>query len=180
MKGTYAQVGVVLGDVRYFDLEGAPQAVESINGEDNDFEALASLTADAPPGVNLIFVREIVDTKNPLGGLGIILGVAGGIPGPAGLQGSGRSAVIVSLDEPPDQPGAPEVELGHTMAHEAGHYLGLFHSSELFGQAHDPLDDTKLNDQDNLMYFSSAGSTLSPDQGFVIRNNPWVRPEFVP
>lgn len=172
LEQAYAAIGVSVGTVTWIDLDSAAlQTVESLTGAGNDFEALASMTADSPAGaVNLIFVDQIVDASSPLGGIGVILGVSGGIPGPSGVQGTGRSAVIVALEEPPGAQG-----LGHTMAHEVGHYLGLFHSSELFG-THDPIDDTAQNDSSNLMYFSGEGSVLSPDQGTVIRLNPHVTP----
>ena len=65
------------------------------------------------------------------------------------------------------------------MAHEAGHFLGLFHTSEqnfgLGGGIHDPLPDTPDNDESYLMFNTGAGDKLSPWQGRVMRSNPWVR-----
>ena len=61
------------------------------------------------------------------------------------------------------------------MAHEVGHYLGLFHTSELFGAQHDALDDTPRDDTQNLMHFSTSGDQLSHHQAVVAANNPWVR-----
>ena len=79
-------------------------------------------------------------------------------------------------------------------AHETGHYLGLFHSSERarpcepgetpgeddcgpFG-AGDTLADTAYGDRDNLMYYrivdGGANHALSAGQAFVLRRNPLV------
>ena len=178
---TYAAIGVAVGPVRYQDIDIGIDTVDSISGAGNDFEALASATDGAEPGVNLIFVAEIVDGSSPLGGFGLILGIAGGIPGPTLGQGTGRSAVLIRTAEIPDGAGLPvPADLGNTMAHEAGHYLGLFHSSEqaLFGpQLHDPLPDTAENDEQNLMHYNNLGNTISVEQGNVIRRNPWVQPE---
>jgi hypothetical protein len=74
--------------------------------------------------------------------------------------------------------GAP-AGVATTMAHEVGHFLGLFHTSEqsFFGSQaiHDPLPDTSENDDSWLMFNTGAGSRLSPQQGAVMRLNPWVR-----
>ena len=121
-----------------------------------------------------------MDSSNPLGGFGVILGVSGGIPGPVGVQGSPRSAVIVDVSVPE---AAGDVPFGFTMAHEMGHFLGLYHSSEMsipfagLPQIHDPLADTAENDTSNLMFYeaSGGGTTLTDDQGVVVRGNPWVR-----
>lgn len=63
--------------------------------------------------------------------------------------------------------------LGQLLAHELGHYLGLYHSVESDGSA-DQLDDTDAN---NLMYYMSSLTTsagLSPTQGAVILRHPLV------
>jgi hypothetical protein len=82
------------------------------------------------------------------------------------------------------------------MAHEAGHYPGLFHTSESSGQSFDPLLDTAqcpanrdsnadgyLSAQecagvgaDNLMFWLAGGNqtALSGDQRYVLLRNPMV------
>lgn len=65
--------------------------------------------------------------------------------------------------------------LARVMAHELGHYLGLYHSVEADGTT-DQLDDT---DASNLMYFRPSESTsrgLSETQGELIRAHPAVSP----
>ena len=175
IEALYDQVGIGLGELRYADLDPQFQVIESLSGPDSDFERAASATAGAQPGINLIFVRDIIDGSSPLGGFGVILGVSGGIPGPIGVQGSARSAVFVDVELDDAAAGS---SLGVTAAHEMGHYLGLFHSSEMpFVGIHDPLPDTPDNDAQNLMYFegSATDGILTPQQGAVMRANPWVR-----
>ncbi|MGB0589323.1 MAG: hypothetical protein ACPGU1_06555 [Myxococcota bacterium] len=173
-EAVYAQIGVGIGTITWRDIDDSYSFIDGIMGPEADFEAAAAQTDGAPPGVNFIFVDEIVDSSNPLGGFGVILGVSGGIPGPVGLQGTPRSAVIVDVS-PPEMAG--DIPFGITMAHEMGHFLGLYHSSEMpFVNMHDPLPDTGENDVSNLMFFeaSNGGTTLTDNQGSVIRGNPWV------
>jgi hypothetical protein len=170
----YAQIGIRIGTITWRDIDESYSFIDGLMGPGADFEAAAAQTDGAPHGVNFIFVDEIMDSSNPLGAFGVILGVSGGIPGPTGLQGTPRSAVIVDVS-PPEMAG--DIPFGVTMAHEMGHYLGLYHSSEMpFANIHDPLPDTADNDAANLMFFeaSNGGTTLTEDQGAVIRGNPWV------
>lgn len=89
------------------------------------------MTADNPLGVNLVFVRELMDSSSPMDGFDVILRISGGIPGPSGIQGTGCFAIIIATDTPSEFPTANNDPMGPTMAHETGHYLALFHSSEL-------------------------------------------------
>ena len=181
LETMYAQAGIGLGVIHYEDISDSYQVVDGFNGSGNAFEAIASQASDERSGANVFIVRELVDSSSPLSSFGVILGIAGGIPGPSGVQGTTRSAVLVSTQDLSGTVGGAggKDTFGATMAHELGHYLGLFHTSELsFGQQqlHDPLPDTPENDKTNLMYFesSSYGAVLTEDQGFVLRNNPWV------
>jgi hypothetical protein len=63
--------------------------------------------------------------------------------------------------------------LGQLLAHELGHYLGLYHSVESDGSV-DQLDDTDAN---NLMYYMSSLTTsagLSPTQAAIALRHPLV------
>ncbi|MFT7621509.1 MAG: hypothetical protein ACI9WU_000672 [Myxococcota bacterium] len=74
--------------------------------------------------------------------------------------------------------------LGANLAHELGHYLGLWHTYELQAPSiKDPLPDTSplTTVGDNLMTPAMAGAVLTEGQGVVIRRHPIVaHPNCVP
>jgi hypothetical protein len=65
-------------------------------------------------------------------------GIAGGTPVPFGMHGTGASGIAISADMLANEP----VQLGRTIAHELGHALGLFHTTERNGEVFDPFPDT--------------------------------------
>ncbi len=174
VRSIYGQVGITFGDINTFDVDPGFQVIEGFMGAGNELHKLFETTAGKTEGaVNLLFVDEF--TGGPLGGMGMVLGVSGGIPGPVLKHGTVRSGVAIAAREIPGAPAGVDT----TMAHELGHYLGLFHTSEMnmgFGaQQHDPLPDTPDNDATYLMFNTGAGNKLSDFQGSVMRSNPWVR-----
>lgn len=165
----YAPVGITLGNITYTDIGEEYEIVANVLGPRSEVQDLWKLTADAPQAaVNVFLVKEIYGLAGP--GFGVILGLSGGIPGP-NVIGTERSGVVVAIDSDMAPPGT----LNHTViAHEVGHHLGLWHSSESMANIHDQLDDTAQNDAANLMFHSGTGAGLSPNQGRVMRLNPWV------
>src|SRR5690606_22445195 len=135
------------------------------------------------------FVDEILGGEEGY----VILGIAGGIPGPPGIAGGPHSGVAVTISGVLDRP----TLLGQVMAHEGGHYLGLFHTSEATGTTHDPLPDTVQcsssrdsnwdgyvspeecagSGADNFMFWAASGTArgTSAEQGRVVRRNPLTR-----
>ncbi|MBM9579322.1 hypothetical protein JWG45_19445 [Leptospira sp. 201903070] len=114
------------------------------------FSSTSSVQSDV--ALNLYIARE----ETEVGG---VLGISGGIPGSVGLKGTPQSGMVVFI-EPHRSSGAlgsilsvaDQNFLGDTMAHEAGHFLGLFHTVESAGQSGagtpnytmDPLIETPL------------------------------------
>lgn len=185
----YGQLGIDLGTIVYEDLASGASAlrtIDSVDGPNNELGQLFSKSRAAGQGINFFFVQEIVGGDEGF----IILGIAGGIPGPPAIQGTPHSGVALTMMGFRDSP----TVLGQTMAHEGGHYLGLFHTSESGGTSHDPLPDTPQckasNDSDfdgyvttqecagkgaeNFMFWlaSDRANQVSPEQGRVLRRNP--------
>lgn len=95
-------------------------------GYGSSAEYLDALAQKPPRTVSVIVVNEVQ-------GVSGVYGVSGGIPGP--LIATDRSVVTVSALEHAGRDNEfnpTEIQLfGETMAHEVGHYLGLFHPVEL-------------------------------------------------
>ena len=189
MADTYAAGGVTVSIDGYADVPGSNfTIIDTTEGPNSE---MAQLFARGTPGtgnvLDVFFVRSIEGG----GGRGITLGVAGGIPGPPGEHASLTSGVLVAFD--PDVVGNTR-NLGQVIAHEAGHYLGLFHSTENgrpcspgefegcapFGGG-DTLADTTRGDERNMMYFAiqtfrdgTVNNQLSDGQAFVLQRNPLV------
>lgn len=127
------------------------------------------------------------------------LGIAGGIPGANGVPGAASAGVLVAIDPHLLEDGTVDLlVMAETTAHELGHQLGLFHTTESDGSDHDPLSDTsecdvaddadgdgdlsaeecEARDGRNLMFWVSADfpqRELSPWQRRLLELGPVVR-----
>jgi hypothetical protein len=181
MEEIYEPVGIGIGEIRQFPVTGKlKDELEFIDirfGVYAKLQELFSLSAGARgPAVNLFFVRHIQEA----------MAISGGTPGPMGMHGTGGSGIAVSTDKFDDAD-----TLAKVIAHELGHYLGLFHPVELEGFVLDPLPDTPEcrldNDTNengyldpnecvgigagNLMFpVMSGGTTITDDQAEVLRS----------
>lgn len=113
-------------------------------------------------------------------------GIAPGIPGAHTFSGTMMSGIILAVDD------TPAVGDGLTILHEAGHFFGLNHTTELTGENSDPLNDTPLcvgisiddplslkacPDKANVMFptfYGTAGSLIdvSESQKRIYRGSP--------
>lgn len=179
----FSQADIKIGMIKQFEvLGGLRERFEFIDqryGILEELPHLFSLSAgEVSPAINLFFVRQVHDS----------LAVSGGMPGPMGLHGTGGSGIAFSTDLLDNQN-----NLTKAIAHEIGHFLGLFHTSEINGQVLDPLPDTQecrldrdldgdgqLDPSecegfgtDNLMFWTiSSGTMISADQAKVLQAAP--------
>ncbi len=184
--------------ISYVDIEGDAAIKFGVLRSYSDLSALMRESErghdDTPLRVNVFLVRGFAGDL-PTG----LLGVSSGIPGVAGVHGTTDSGIVfgvgdyLGVDDIADGVSGNEY-LGHVMAHELGHYVGLFHTSEIRGGV-DPLDDTPFcvgiqhmnsadevraacDDVDNLMFpfaIPGAGTDLSPLQVTTARISPLMR-----
>ncbi len=170
-----APAGIALDPIRTVNVSAKGQYIASQHGPDSDLMQLFLSGDGLPNGLN-VFLTERVVAVGGLPGANVVLGLAGGIPGLPNSVGHARDGIALSLVVPPGQTDV----LGHTMAHEIGHYLGLFHASEAKSASgsgvHDTLPDTLPDDPTNLMFWSvgTQATKLSHEQIQVMRRSPWL------
>ncbi|MCB9604307.1 MAG: hypothetical protein H6721_15085 [Sandaracinus sp.] len=107
------------------------------------------------------------------------LGIAGGIPGANGVPGAASAGVLVAVDPHLTEGGEVDVlVLAETAAHELGHQLGLFHTTEAEGTEHDPIGDTAecdvSRDEDGDGEVSAEECAETGGQNLMF----WVSAEF--
>jgi len=156
VRTTYARAGICLGAVTFHDLPGwAREQFQSLdidgNGPCAPISQLFSLALDRN-AVHLFLVEELVQSgsSDQLS----VIGIDGSIPGPSGVPGTINSGAAVSIADldPSDAAGACAGSfdlrrcgtdlVAYIAAHEAGHWLGLYHVTEQTGSDFDPLSDT--------------------------------------
>lgn len=187
MEGLYQTgSGPLISDIQVYETSSVP---DKITFEGAEVDLLRTLGKGRRMTVFLI--SDVLDAAGTLGW-------AAGIPGPNGVDNSVGSGVIVAVDGHRLVSGAVDTQtMGETIAHEIGHQLGLFHTTESDGMSHDPVIDTPectaasdfdqdgqltaeecLNADGNHMMFWSAGppqTRISPIQADVLYYSPLVR-----
>lgn len=177
-RSEYAANGFGVADIQYWTITSGASSISTSDGNGNgQYDGMDQLFSEVTPGlpegyINVFFVRAI--------GSAGILGISGGIPGPP-INGTPHSGVIVStLGGLSGLSSADRRMQGNTMAHEMGHYYGLFHTTESSGNRFDPISDTPQcgrskdsngdgkmspaecagDDGDNLMFWQAPVSGL--------------------
>jgi hypothetical protein len=154
-KSLYTAAGINIRNVNFYDVSSANQARFGTNvsadkiGPCDELNQMFLLSA-AHPGntINLFLVQSIRPPPNQLGGM--VVGIDGTIPGPSSFGGTVHSGAAVSLADlfkgscgaGIDVSGCGADVVAYIAAHETGHFLGLFHTTEASGDYFDPIADT--------------------------------------
>ncbi len=185
VQSIYNDMGVTAQVANYID---ASDSVSQQYGIIRDFYDVFNLvatseatgdTADEALTVNVFLIEDFNISEAP--GL---LGVSTGIPGMAGLHGNSGAGLVFSAASL----GRDDQQLGQTMAHEIGHFVGLRHTTEHYGSAHDPITDTPeclapdlaflCEDSDNFMFAFALGgeqNDTTPGQAFVVQRSALIK-----
>jgi hypothetical protein len=128
LADVYNSAGITIGPETYHDLNNAALDVITLNMTGGSpelqqlFQASAGMQGNS---INIFIVRQIA-----VQGMsdGSILGIAGNIPGPIGVHGLAHSGIAFNAETVCYKTWG--VSSSQVLAHELGHYLGLFHNME--------------------------------------------------
>jgi len=216
-----ANAGLCLGTVTFLDAPGwartrfgagVTDADPSVCG---DFSQLLTLSVPGQRTLDLFLVTRI--SFNSGSGAFAVVGLDGTVPGPATVNGTVASGAMIAADDlragigTAACPGAGALDIArcgadrvaYIAAHEAGHFLGLYHVTEREGDQWDPLastprcscscggsgtcaellasscrKSTSCGGGQNLMFWlldASSKGYLTGEQGQVARASPLVR-----
>ncbi len=193
--------GIVIGTMTFIDppteiIDRFAVLEFAQGGNDDDLRALCremSTSIGEVRALNFAIVDRLEDADPEF----IIEGSSSGLPGTAMLAGSDLSCVAGMAAPDPDEPGRDLFARAIVVWHEAGHHLGLYHTSEDDGLYFDLLDDTPechyeerdTNgdgfvdlfecdgvDADNFMFHDGDGTMMTEDQAWTVRRHPLLYP----
>ena len=131
MSGIYSANGITLTINDTITISDTQYA--EVSGTFTNSTTSALVSQGVTEGVNLFFIKDYSDSE--------YLGNAAGIPGSMGIANS-WNGVLISIAAHVYGSTLDAQLLGETAAHEMGHQLGLFHTTETGGTVFDILTDT--------------------------------------
>jgi hypothetical protein len=151
--GIYASAGITVRTVNFYDVSAVDQARFGTNvssdatGPCSELGQMFTLSSAHAGNTMNLFLTQSIRTADQAGGS--VVGIDGSVPGPASMNGTIHSGAAVSAADlfSGSCGGSPDLACGADLvafiaAHETGHFLGLFHTTEAPGTFYDPLSDT--------------------------------------
>lgn len=153
----YSQAGITLRNVRFFDVSAAERATFSVitvgadssgQGPCDEIDQLFLLSGANPSNAMNLFLVDAIDDSSGQQ----TIGIDSTIPGMSSIAGTVHSGAIVSaanlFSGGANCTGRLNMACGadqvaYISAHETGHFLGLFHTTEAKGDLLDPLNTAK-------------------------------------
>jgi hypothetical protein len=181
LKTIYGNAGLTIA-VNFHDVPAAAKSkfatgvAADRTGPCDELDQMFTLSQPNTNELNLFFVDDILQSASDTG-VGSVVGIDGTIPGPSSISGTVHSGAVVNASNIGKArlgaicTGAPDfVNCGsditaYIAAHEGGHFMGLYHTTESFGNTFDPVTDT------GQCVCTSCAPTAA-DQAKCIQNNP--------
>jgi hypothetical protein len=190
----YASAGLCLGKVTLYDVPPWAQTKFAMPNADDESVCgdLSQMFTLAAPGnqINFFFVSGFRNSS--MQGLNVV-GIDGTIPGPSGVGGNVNSGASVngsdlgttgSCGSSVDVNNCFPDQVAYIVAHEGGHFMGLFHTTEQTGDSFDPLSDTPTCPCATCAPTSQQANCLSKNASAnpptLIRNDSCLRPTGTP
>lgn len=193
----YRQIGIKIADYQTYRVDMQSSDIDLDDGSavgvvDDVLRKTVANGAARENAVHVLLVRRIGGSDNPTFDPA---GYSMGLPGPY-ANNRGTAAVLVSTELYSGGGTLDADGLASSLAHEIGHFLGLYHTSERNGTKHDPIGDTPQCDSEfsctddfrrNLMTSSfwlqggppSFRNRFTEGQGDIMRGHPLCEPMAV-
>jgi hypothetical protein len=161
MSSIYSANGIILSVNSTITISDSQFA--AVSGTFTDPTTSALVTQGSTAAVNLFFIEDYSGSWSG------ILGNAAGIPGSMGIANA-WNGVLNSLSAHASGTTLDAQLLGETAAHEMGHQLGLFHTTEQSGTEFDIITDTAECPKSSRDNDSNGQMTAEECEGYGAEN----------
>jgi len=161
MSSIYSENGIILSVNSTITISDSQFA--AVSGTFTDPTTSALVTQGSTAAVNLFFIEDYSGSWSG------ILGNAAGIPGSMGIANA-WNGVLNSLSAHASGTTLDAQLLGETAAHEMGHQLGLFHTTEQSGTEFDIINDTAECPKSSRDNDSNGQMTAEECEGYGAEN----------